>query len=288
MKRTRWSHVTQKLIISVDASKEHPDLMTVQDVFAHVLDLFQLVVESDPEAQGQVVWRLVSASMNSPFTVTAEAIAGRPGVNTEQLARQQKRAFRSNMRELRAGRLPLTWSAPKARDTVSKVLARNRNGIGLTRIEEGIKSTKPIVITPEEASVAAIAIAIQMSAPRPAKQQVGSIEGKLLQVTTHYGQPAIQLQERKTGAEVWCVVPEAFQHEVAEHTSVEDVWKGSRVVVRGTIHYGTDGKISRVVATDVRRVGVREVSELDIIDRDFTEGLSVSEYLERLREGTLG
>lgn len=84
--------MSERLVISVDGSSTDPDRMTVQDVFTHVLELFQLVNESDPEAQGQVQWRLVSASMNSPFTVVAEAVPARPGVLVEPLARRQKAA----------------------------------------------------------------------------------------------------------------------------------------------------------------------------------------------------
>lgn len=280
--------MTQKLIISVHASKDHPELMTVQDVFTHVLELFQLVNESSPETQGQIVWRLVSASMNSPFTMTAEAVGAKPGVRVDQVARQQKRAFRKNYSELKAGRLPADWSGAKSRETVSRVLARNRNGIGSTRIDEGLLSVKPVVITSEDAAVAASAVTTHISPPPRTKEQVGSVEGKLVQVATHYNQPAIQLIERKTKQEIWCTVPEAFQHEISENTTVEDVWKGSRVVVRGTIQYSADGKISRVVATNVRRVESRQVSEEAITDKNFTGGLSVAEYLERLREGTLG
>lgn len=279
--------MTQKLIVSVDASREHPD-MTVQDVFAHVLELFQLVNESDPEIQGKVRWRLVKATMNSPFTVVAEAVAAVPGVRIEHAAKQQKRAFRRNISELRAGRMPSAWSTPKARETVSRVLARNRDGLGTTKIDEGLKSERPVVITQDDAAIAAIVAAANQAPQQRTKQQVGSIEGSLVEVGTHYQQPAILVIERKTKQEVWCVVPQAFQHQISEHTSVEDVWKGSRVIVRGTIHFNLDGKFARVVATDVRRVDPQHVSDDAIADKNFTGGLSVVEYLNRLREGALG
>lgn len=120
------------------------------------------------------------------------------------------------------------------------------------------------------------------------KTQMGSLEGVLLQVGSYYGNPAIQIRERKTGADVWCVVPEQFEHEIAESTTLEDVWHGKRVIVRGKIMFGTDRAISRVEATSVRRVEPKHVSEDQIADKDFTGGLSVAEYLERLRDGSLG
>jgi len=283
--------MTEKLTIIVDAPQMHPDQMTVQDVFQHVIELFQLMDESDPNSKDQVKWRLVSASMNSPFTVIAEAIAVRPGIKVESFALRQKQAFSRNYSELKLGRIPAAWAGHSARDTVSKVLARNRNGIGITKIED-IGST-PIIITKDDAESVSAAISpvlkeLSLPTPKKSKEQIGSIDGVLRQAGTYYGQPAIQLQERKTHELVWCVVPEEFQHRVSEETSVEDVWKGSRVRARGKIHYGNDGKVSRVEATSVRRVLAENVPEERIMDSDFTGGLSAEEYLERFRDGSLG
>lgn len=278
--------MSEKLVVSIDGSKEHPDQMMVQDAFAHVLELFQLVNDSDPEAKEQVKWRLVSVSMNSPFTVIAEAVPVHAGVLVESIARRQKTAFHRNCEELSQGRLPSAWSSPRARETVSRFLARNRNGIGATKIEDD--ESTPIVITAEEAEQAAVTIAAAIAPPKRPKEQIGSIEGVLVQVATHYGQPAIQIQERKTKDEIWCVVPVEFQHQVAKETSVEDVWKGSRVIARGKISYGGDGKISRVEATSVRRVVAQNVLEEKISDKGFTGGLGPEEYLERLWDGSLG
>lgn len=287
--------MSEKLVIKIDGPGVHPDRMTVQDVFTHVLELFQLVNESDSEARGEIQWRLVSASMNSPFTVIAEAVAVRPDVQVDAVARRQKSAFRRNYDEVRRGRVPHDWAHAKTRETVTRVLNRNRNGIGLTVIADSLSmaGTKDqpqteIVITPEVANQAAVAGVAESQTPIRAKTQIGSLEGVLLQVASFYGNPAIQIRERKTGAEVWCVVPEAFQHEIAESTSLEDVWRGNRVVVRGKIMFGTDRAISRVEATSVRRVEPKHVSEDQIADKEFTGGLSVTEYLERLRDGYLG
>jgi hypothetical protein len=283
--------MTEKLTIVVDASQKHPDQMTVQDVFQHVIELFQLVDESDPESMGQVKWRLLSASMNSPFTVIAEAVPVNPNVVIEAVALRQKEAFSRNYSALKQGHIPPAWSGHRARDTVSKVLARNRNGIGLTKIED--VGEGPIVITKDDADVVSLAISpaleqLASAEHKKTKQQIGSIEGILRQVGTYYGQPAIQLQERKTHEAIWCVVPAEFQHEVSEETSVEDVWKGSRVRARGKIFYGGDGRVSRVEATSVRRVQGQAVSDGALVDSDFTGGLTAAEYLERLRDGLLG
>jgi hypothetical protein len=278
--------VSEKLMIRVDAPKDHPDLMTVQDVFTHVLELFQLVGLSDPSSQSEVRWRLLSVNMNSPFTVTAEAIPMRPGsMPIDELARRQKTAFLQNYTELKAGRISTAWSGVKARDTAKRILARNRDGIGRTIVDVSVTPDEaPITITKEDADLAVCAVEKNAPQLQKTKEQIGSVEGTLVQIQLHYGNPAILILERKTQQEIWCVVPAEFQHQISESTSVEDVWKGSRVVVRGKITYATDGKISRVVATGVRRVQVVEVFESSIADRAFTGGLPISEYLERLRD----
>jgi hypothetical protein len=286
----RWPErkvgMAERLVISVEGAPDRPDRMTVQDVFTHVIDLFQLVAESDPEAFAQIRWRLVSASMNSPFTVVAEAEAIKADIDPAPIANRQKRAFRRDYSELRQGHIPVAWSSSRARETVKQVVARNRNGIGITRIEDD--ESAALVLTHHEAEQVWASVVGETTAPRKTKDQIGSVEGRLVEVSTLYGKPAIKIKERKSDLDLWCTVPEAFQHEIAEHTSLEDVWRGSRVIVRGRITYATDGSIWKIQATSVRRVEAKNVSEEQIADRNFTGGLSVTEYLERLRDGSLG
>jgi hypothetical protein len=282
--------LTQKLVITVDPSESGTGLVTVQDVLAHVLELFELVIDSDPTNEGLVAWRLVSATMNSPFTVTAEAVPRYPGIPVDRIAESQVRAFAHNYAELRSGQLPEAWAEPEARRLVSRLLARSSGAITFTRISaiEGAE-IDDVEITPSTTSVESFgAVTVSAQTPPSVKMQVGSIEGRLLQVQRWYQQPAVQIEERKTKQKVWCVVPEEFQHEISETTRVEDVWHGSRVVVKGKIFYGADGKIARVVASNVRRVEPVDVPDDAIVDKEFTGGLSASEYLERFRDGKLG
>jgi hypothetical protein len=276
--------VTQRLVVSVDG-------MSVQDVFAQVLDLFQLVSQSDPSVQSDVVWRLVSVTMSSPLVVTAEAEPARPEVQADESARRQKRAFAKGYGELRSGRVPAAWSGKSQKDVATRLLARNRNGVARTTIdvrEEPNAPVAPIIITKDDAERAAVPLAADAPEQRQTKEQIGSVEGQLLLVQRYYEKPAIQIVERKTKQQVWCVVPEEFQHQISEQTSVEDVWKGSRVLVKGKILYLPDGTIARVVATSVRRIEALDIAESEIKDRQFTGGLSVAEYLEKFRDGTLG
>jgi hypothetical protein len=186
--------------------------------------------------------------------------------------------------------MPAAWSTTKvARDAATRVLTRNRTGIGKTVVNAAVEPEEaPITLTKEVAEQAAIDVAINAPQPQRTKEQVGSIEGRLLLIHHYRGQPAIQIEERKTKETVWAIVPEEFQHQISESTSVEDVWKGRRVVVRGRIIYGTDGLIARVVATNIRLVETKQVAERELVDKGFTGGMAATEYLDRLREGNLG
>lgn len=281
--------MSQKLVVTVDPMDSGAGLVTVQDVLSHVLELFELVVDSDPTNEGLVAWRLVGATMNSPFTVTAEAVPRFPGIPVNRIAESQVRAFAQNYAELRSGRLPDAWADPGPRKLVSRLLARSSGAISFTRIHviEGAE-IDDVEITPSTTTLESFDAITTAPQPPAVKMQVGSVEGRLLQVQRWHQQPAVQIEERKTKQKVWCVVPEEFQHDISETTSVEDVWRGSRVIVKGKIYYGNEGRIARVVASSVRRVEQVDVADEAIVDKEFTGGLSASEYLERFRDGKLG
>lgn len=120
------------------------------------------------------------------------------------------------------------------------------------------------------------------------KNQYGAVEGILLEVRSCYNRPAIKLKERKTGTEIWCVFPDEIESEISNKANFSDVWHGQRVVLRGLIEYDSTGEISRITASEVRRVEPDAVNLKDIKDKEFTGRLSVLDYLEKFREGDIG
>jgi hypothetical protein len=283
--------VSERLVIKVDSPKDDPELMKVQDVFRHVLDLFELATRSESDPDGAVIWRLVSVSMNSPMTVVAEAASVRPNVDINIIARAQKLEFARNVSSLRIGVIPPVWSSESDRRTIRNLLVRNQNGIGNTNIDfliPGESNAVPIQITQQDAMVASAALAAPLHAPTgQPKSQFGSIEGNLLGVGLHYQHPAIQLEERKTQNKIWCIVPDEFRRIIDTRATFNDVWSGRRVIVRGRISYDKDRNISRVEATEIRPVDPVSASIEDFSSPDFTGGLSAVDYLNRFREGSL-
>ena len=75
--------------------------LTVESAMQQVLDTFRLLTA----ASEGVIWRLVSATTNSPFTVVAEA-------EETGAAVLQMRVFAQSLRELQSGIFPHAWRRP--------------------------------------------------------------------------------------------------------------------------------------------------------------------------------
>lgn len=282
--------MSERLVVRVEVAEDDLHTPTVQDIFLQVLDLFDLVEEDGP-----VIWRLVSATTNSPFTVVAEARARdaqMAGVQLDVIARDQRRRFEKNVGELAQGRVPTAWRQGRARAKLKDLVERSARTKGRTRVQfqdENVPTVPPIELTPE----VAIPIAAELNIERPLppwkpKTQFGSISGRLIQVSNFYNKPSILVADRKTGAEVHCIVSEEVRARIASSATFDDVWAGRRVIVSGQIEYDEQHSIHRVLAAEVRVTGTREISEGAITDPDFTDGLTPEDYVNRFRDGQLG
>jgi hypothetical protein len=285
--------LAERLVISVDPGTTDVSLR-VQDVFGHVLALFDLLGHSGQVDDEVVSWRLVSVSMNSPLTVVAEAVPvhATPPIVFAEVARTQKRNFARNVSELKQGRVPDAWRGKNEVKRVTRAFNSAKPSttrIQVTEVVAGEAETEVVEVTPMDlvAVEKALAIAEIEASPNP-KDQVGSVEGRLMEVGTFYNQPAIRLRERKSGLEVWCTVSEAHRKQVAEDTDFEDVWAGHRVLVEGLLSYDRSGTLTRVRVDAIHVIAPLAFEAKDISDPDITQGLSGAEYLERFREGTLG
>lgn len=229
------------------------------------------------------MWRLVSASTNSPFTVVAEA-------DYIEAAVQKKDVFKQSLRELNSGRSPETWKRPELQLAAASLLRRSSGEIARTEFTLG-DMREPLAISREVAAplVVQLRVALPTMLPPPAsKRQVGSIDGTLVGVTTYWGRPAIRVEERKTGREITCVISETLAARFSLEASMQDVWLHRRINVRGVILYQTSGVILRVEVASVQAVGPVPKDLPSLRDLNFTGGLTAADYLERFRAGELG
>jgi hypothetical protein len=281
-----------KVTVIVRPSAAHPDLLSVQDAMRQVLDFFDLLTPETQDGSG-LIWNLTLATTNSPLTVVGEAASLNPQVDVTVVARLQRQAVGEQLRSFTAGKRPPHAVSKRHRDTYRRIFNRNTNGIGRTDAILDVPDS-PILITPSTAVVGISALAEEerefdaLVLDDRGREEIGSIEGQLLEVGTEYNQPAILVRERKTRAEIWCRVDAALKHKISEEGRYEDVWDRRRVIVRGRIYFDSSGAITRVRATSVSTIETRRMTLHDIKDTNFTSGLSVDQYLNRLREGEIG
>ena len=271
-------------IIVAPPSRDHVRL-TVEDAMRQVLDAMQLLQLSGGDKSDHIVWRLIRANTNSPFTVVSEAQPHQSGVDVDYLARRQKSGFEQNCRSLQAGQLPEAWADNKAREVAIGFIERSRNGVSKTRII--LDPDNEVEFTPSIAAHAAVAFAEPEVLEVKPQTRYGSIEGTFVNVGQHYNQPAIQVRERLTGKQIWCLVDDEHRRRISEKANFDDVWANRRVRIRGTLEYDKAGHLQRVHVGHMTHVMPRHVQTDEIRDPDFTDGLSPSDHVNRLREGCI-
>jgi hypothetical protein len=271
--------------IVIRPSGSHPDILTIRDAVDQVRDIFDLAENDDPS----VTWKLVSATTNTPLTIAAELVAMDPHISPTELAalaNERTRELKEGLEALERGAIIPSWSRGGKANTLKRLLNRSLNGIGRTDVQINDEPERE-TITPQAAQRALRAIDAAPEVDR-ARAEIGSVEGEYLEIGTHHAHPAIKLRERKTGADIWCWVSEGDLERFSELVKAVDVWRHKRVRARGKILYDRNGEILHVEAHDAQLTEVPRVRLDEVRDTNFTGGLSVSEYLNRLREGDLG
>lgn len=283
--------MTERFEIVVTPPDGDDGSLTVLDAMQQVLDAFQLLMSSS-ESDESITWRLVEAKTNSPpFSVVGEASSTRTGVQVDLIAKHQKKSFINNYNKLLSGTIPDSWKSSHSIESAKNFVRRNCNGIYKTEVK--VDDDNSIILTQDNARSALDS----MLAPRlleasiheqqvESYSQIGSVEGVMLDVTSYYNSPAIKIQERITGEAIWCLIEEEHRRQIVEEANFDDVWSGRRVRVQGKLEYES-GKIIKVYAFEIIHIDPRKITIEDIKDRDFTSGLSVSDYIDKLREGQI-
>jgi hypothetical protein len=149
-------------------------------------------------------WRLVSATTNSPLTAVGEfaAVAPVPAalLATAQLAVEE--SYQA-LTDVLAGEEP---SSDVDLVILKRLLARNLNGVGLTKIE--FDDRPPLSITPGGAT-SGLEVFKPHELPSAPKRVRGALEGDLIDAGTFRRQPALKLRERSRGRIFWCRIPES-------------------------------------------------------------------------------
>ncbi len=275
--------------ITVEPSAEHPDILDVRDAMQHVMDFFDLHTD---QGIPSVVWNLTFASVNSPFTVAGSPVDLRTNAAAFSLISPHVEKIERGFERIQAGE-PLDADFPiEKRGVVARFLERNKNGIGLTKFNLWNGDNLEL----ESTLVQRFLDVVQDTGDEEydyffatfARKEIGAIEGRITDLSTDYDEPAIKLKEHRTGREIQCRVSAEARNEIEDSLTAGDVWTHRRIRVRGTISYDATGKIVRIYDGRIAYIDPNEVSVADLKDANFTGGMPVYEYIDRLRENDFG
>ena len=275
--------------IVIEPSADHPDVLHIKDAMQQVIDYFDLLTD---QSQSNVVWNLERASTDSPFTAVGAPIDRRTDAKAYGLVANHVSRIERGLVRLEAGE-PLDDDFPvERREIAVKMLKRNMNGIGRTKITIG--GGVEVRIDPINAKRSLDVISGASDETYDflfssfARKEIGSLEGRIVELSTDYEEPAVKLREHRTGRDIQCRISAEARNEIEDSLTAGDVWKHRRVRVRGGISYDPGGRILRMYDGRVSYVDPEEVTVGELRDEDFTAGLPAHEYIDRLRENEFG
>jgi hypothetical protein len=282
--------MSRKITFTIEPAEGHHDILTIQDAFQQAIDFFDLLTDA---AEKHVVWKLEMASTNSPFSCQGEPVDTRTWVGAYGIMEKHIEVVERNLTRVARGEdFDDTFPRDKI-EVAHRLLRRNTNGIGRS-LAGFSEETPPVEISQHTARryfkevVAPVESLHSYLFSRTSRKEVGSIEGRLIDIGTDYDTPALHLEEHNTGRRLWCRISPATREQLSEDMKAGDVWKRRRIRVRGTLNYDNEGSVFRVMDGAISFIDVPEVNLDKIEDANFTGGYPIVEYLNRLREGDLG
>jgi len=267
--------MSEKLLITIAPSVEHPGILDVDDALSQIKDCFDLLKHEE-----DISWRIVSASHNSPFHMQLEAYSFDYSEDiVRDVAKKAKYSFKDNIVALSGGVMPKEWSYGSKLQAATSILKRAQNGIGKFIIDF-CDEFPELNITPSMAREAYKKVSAGKIGR--ARKEIGMIDGNIRHVSVHEKKPAIKIHDRLRKVDVWCIISENLKNTLRKNTW-GDAWDNQRVKVKGIIHYDKNGSVKKVNVSDLNIVEKVKVELSTIQDANFTNGMTAHEYLNLLR-----
>jgi hypothetical protein len=275
--------------LSVKARGE-TDSPRVDDFLDQVRDYFEILggVEQALADDGTnaIVWRIVSATTNSPIALEVRAYPLNFAVNVDRRVDQVVRATALGMNQLRTQKERPPFFTDKVLLRAEKLFERVINGLETTVVDFGSDLPKLEITTSVARTAAANTRSVLHPPERPYKEQ-GSIEGTARSIDRDIrGRLILWIRDQLTGEDVKCFVTGEAEVILGDH-KIRDVWRNRRIQVYGLLQYKGLGKLNYIETTRVRFL--RDRADLpsldDIIDPNFTGGMRSEDYLARIRDG---
>lgn len=267
------------------------DAPTVDDFADQLRDLISLIQGIErglSERSGSIEWRITHATTNSPIAIEATPFPKHVGVRIDHRVLAVKEIAAAGLRALQNDAERPSYFDNNVMKHAKRIAERVTNGLSETVIEWGDQEGE-FRLTPRAASLlASNASAVLKPRIRPYIER-GTIEGFHDGIQPDIsGKHVLFIRSRRTGQRIRCVLGPKASEDLGQR-EIREVLSGRRLQVRGAIHYKTPHEIDYVEVDSVRIIpNAGEIPPLDqIVDRNFTNGLSTEEYLESIRNGRL-
>jgi hypothetical protein len=278
----------ETITIVVHPSGADADTLTVSDAMQQVLDIFSLLSRAEAQRIGsqQVVWRLESASTNSPFTVSAIAVASDPLGIVDNEAHIAKATLEEGWSGVINAREKAPWIDHDTEQIMRRILTRSLNGIGRTDIRFG--DDTPPVILDHQAALRADNFLKLVAAEEEAliedltRTEYGAAEGDVTNITTHYRKPAFIMRDRLSKRDVKCVLTDQAASKIGGEHAWREAWSGQRVLVSGRLHFNNNGDLIKIDVDEVTAVTPQNIDLKDIQSAGPDDKPTARQYLDRL------
>lgn len=269
-----------------DGGAEAP---SVDDLLGQIRDLVDVLqgVEraTEANAKSELEWRVTDAKMNSPISLELTPFGHGPVDALLARIERVERTTADGFRALRSGHVQPPFFNNETLAKARRMHARVLNGLTdtLLAFDFSIEPT-PVVIDPPAARKVESAIESAVAAESAPYREFGSIEGYVTKPELDgHNRAILRFRARLGGAEVKAYASGDAFHQV-EALRLSDVWHGVRVRVYGTIHYKSLGIVEVINATGMEVLDRDRLPGInDIVDPDFTSGLTTEEFLQELR-----
>jgi hypothetical protein len=143
--------------------------------------------------------------------------------------------------------------------------------------------------------VPAVALAALSALHEPAEEiedksrvEYGSIEGRVVGLTTYYNSRALILLERLSGKQIVCSLTDDLASRLGPTHQWQEAWEGSRLLIGGEIVYGADGSIKKVNASYYEELPWSDLPLSDLKGINLLEGRTTREHLDKFWGAAFG
>lgn len=268
-----------------DAQSEAPSVDDLLDQIRDIVDVLRGVERATEEGGKPLEWRVTDARMNSPISIELTPVSDAPAAVVAARAERVERIVADGFMALRAGKVRPPFFNNDTLAKARRVHARVMNGLSDTVLGfDAEVAADKVVIDPAAARRVRSAIETEVASQSAPYAEMGSIEGFVTKPELDgKGRAVLRFKARLGGAEVKAYATGNAFHQV-EALRLSDVWHGVRVRVYGTIHYKALGVVEVVHATGIEVLDREPLPGMhDIVDPNFTGGLTSDEFLRELR-----